>query len=109
MIESNAHWGDASLTEKHGPAHERTGENADVKANCGKDEESAKLGQESQQQAAVEAHLNLRRKIHEDQTRHDGGRNAAQRDRTRYDFGEWRRQITTAFLDLIHGRSDVRL
>src|SRR5260370_39463622 len=109
LIKSNAYRRDGSLTETHGPAHARPGENADVKANCGKDEESAELRQESQQQAAVEAHLDLRSKIHEDQTRHDGSRNAAQGHVTRYDLSEGRKQITTAFLDLIHCRSDVRL
>src|SRR2546423_6182743 len=63
----------------------------------------------SQYETAIETHFDLGREIPEDQMRHDGSRNAAQGDGLRYDFGERRKQITAAFLNLIYRRSNVRL
>src|ERR1700724_1041756 len=108
LIENDAYRRDGSLIE-NGPAHARPSENADVKAYGGEDEERAELRQESQYETAIKAHLDLRREIPEDQARHDGSRNATQGDCLRYDFGERRKQITAAFLDLIHRCNDVRL
>src|SRR5216684_4655721 len=77
LIENQIRRRDRGLVE-YGPAHSRPHQDTDVKAYGGEDEESAKLREEPQHEAAIEAHFDLRCKIPEDQARHDSGRNAAQ-------------------------------